>query len=66
MIYCKIKGKNMNVRHTFPNNSGQITTFFYLAKGCISPRSFNLSDFDTVEDFLKSEYKAEILESLEF
>lgn len=66
MIYCRINGKNMNVQHTHPNNSGQVTTFFYHAKGCVSPRSFNLSEFETVEDFLKTEYKAKILETLEY
>lgn len=68
MIQCLIKGKEVRVSHTHANNSGQITTFFYTSKGCgnVSPRSFNLADFNSVEDFLKSEYKAELIESLEY
>lgn len=45
------------VNFTHANNSGQITTFFYSGgKACCSPRSFNLKDFGSVIDFLKSEY----------
>lgn len=59
MIYCIIKGKGkVRIQHTYPNNRGQITTFLYYGKGSVSPRSFNLSEFESVEDFIKHEYGA--------
>lgn len=61
MIYCLIKGSMTRVFHTHANSQGQITTFLYNGKGNCSPNSFNLKDFENVESFLKSEYKATIL-----
>lgn len=69
MIYCIINGKNhYRVQHTHANNKGFITTFFYLEKGTgsVSANSFNLSEYDSVEDFLRAEYKAELVEKLNF
>ena len=56
MIECTLNGKDCHVHHTFPNNSGQISTFMHRGKGNVSARSFNKRDFNTVEEFLKSEY----------
>ena len=64
MIYCIIKGKKATVQHTFPNNRGIITTFLYRGVGNVSARSFSIDDFESTEDFLKSEYNAKIIESL--
>lgn len=64
MIYCVIKGKDCAVHHTHPNGRGIITTFMYNGKGCVSPGSFSLDEFDSVEDFLKSRYNAKIIERL--
>jgi len=61
MIYCIIKGKKGYVQYTYPNNSGQITLFFYTGKGTCHPRSFNLNYFNSVEDYLINEFGARII-----
>lgn len=61
MIYCIIKGKKASVQHTHPNNQGLVTVFIYRGKGNVSPRSFSLQEYKSVEYFLKKEYSAEFL-----
>ena len=65
MIYCIIKGKEATVQHTHPNNQGIITTFLNRGIGNVSASSFCLSDFKSVEDFLKKEYGAKIINKYE-
>ena len=50
------------VQHTHPNNRGIITTFLYRGNSNVSARSFCLSDFKSVEDFLKKEYGAKFID----
>ena len=43
-------------QHTHANNRGIITTFVNRGRGNVSARSFSLADYNSVEEFLKSEY----------
>lgn len=65
MIYCIINGKGATIQHTHPNNQGRITTFLNRGVGNISVNSFSLEDFDSVEDFVKNEYGAKLLDKYE-
>ena len=64
MVYCLINGKQCKVQHTHANNKGIITTFLYRGKGNVSPNSFSLEDFNSVESFLKQTYNAKITKDL--
>jgi hypothetical protein len=55
-IEFTINGNPARCIYTHANGRGIITTFVYRNQGNISSRSFCLSDFKTVEEFLIHEY----------